>query len=174
MFVFFSFYLNRVSFELTKNQLLSPSSSEKKPLLTDTLFKSNIEQNSMNMDAEDIRTTVSALLDAVDALKSISEVRTNESSLIKPSVNESKRIQIQYAERRTTTKQSRKFHLQHRAVTIQSKPMVSNSVPLPSVEHQQSLSPKSTINPLRPLSISPSRFIDILFFYYYYYFSSSI
>ena len=112
---------------------------------------------------------MNALLDTVDALKSISEVRTNGSLLTTSSTNESRPSQPQFAERRTTIKQPRKSRLQHRIVTSQPKPLPTNNIPLPSFEHhlnEPSLSPLSTIVPLRPLSISPARFIhiSILFF----------
>ncbi|CAF0957614.1 unnamed protein product [Adineta steineri] len=141
-----------------KNQICSPSSDTK--LQSYTLINEYIDPN-----AEDVRLSMNALLDAVDALKSISEVRTNESLLTTTtsSTNESRPVQLQFAERRTTTKQPRKSRLQHRIITSQPKPLPlpppTTNVSLPSFEqhiNEQSLSPTPANMPLRPLSISPA------------------
>ncbi|CAF0865762.1 unnamed protein product [Adineta steineri] len=140
-----------------KNQICSPSSDTK--LQSHTLINEYIDPN-----AEDVRLSMNALLDAVDALKSISEVRTNESLLTTTtsSTNESRPVQLQFAERRTTTKQPRKSRLQHRIITSQPKPLpppTTTNVSLPSFEqhmNEQSLSPTPANVPLRPLSISPA------------------
>ncbi len=111
---------------------------------------------------------MNALLDTIDALKSISEVRTNEPLLTTSSTNESGSVQPQFAERRTTMKQPRKSRLQHRIVAPQLKPLPINNPPLPSVEqhlNEQSLSPTPSTIPLRPLSISPARYISIFIYF---------
>ncbi|CAF3385877.1 unnamed protein product [Rotaria sp. Silwood1] len=144
-----------------KNQLSSPSPL-KNTISNPLLISNYVDQNLIAIDSniEDVRLSINALLDAVDALKSISEVRTNQSLLMTTSsTNESRPVQPQYAERRTTTKQSRKSRLQHRIVTTQPKPLITTNTTLPSFEHhlnEPSLSPTPTIPPLRPLSISPA------------------
>ncbi|CAF1055106.1 unnamed protein product [Rotaria sordida] len=149
-----------------KNQSSSCPSPTENNVLNPTLISNYVDQNSITVDysnIEDVRLSMNALLDAVDALKSISEVRTSQSLLMmtssSSSTNESRPIQPQYAERRTTTKQSRKSRLQHRIITTQSKPLITNNTTLSSFEHhvnERSLSPISTIPSLRPLSISPA------------------
>ena len=108
-----------------------------------------------------------ALLEAVDALKAIPEVRTIEALPATSSINEPKPSQPQFAERRPTAKHPRKPLLQHRVVTSQPKPPppINNNIniPLPSFEqhlNEQSLSPIPHTIPLRPLSISPARYIS--------------
>ncbi|UJR35707.1 hypothetical protein I4U23_028457 [Adineta vaga] len=110
----------------------------------------------IDLNATDVRLSMNALLDAIDALKSISEVRTNQSLLIATtaSTNEFRALQLPFAERRTTMKHPRKSRLQHRIITSQPKPFPTNNIPLPSVE--QPHSPTSNNLPLRPLSISPT------------------
>jgi hypothetical protein len=103
---------------------------------------------------------MNALLDTIDALKTISEVRTSGPLPTLTSTNESRPTQPQFAERRTTIKQPRKSRLQHRIVTSQPKLLPMNNSPLPSIEqhlNEQSLSPTLPTIPLRPLSISPAR-----------------
>jgi hypothetical protein len=123
--------------------------------------------NKVQIDSNvaEVRLSMNALLDAIDALKSISEVRTNEPLLTTTSASESRPTQLQFAERRTTIKQPRKSRLQHRIITSQPKPLLTNAIPLPPLEqnlNEQSLSPTPTNVPLRPLSISPARFTSHL------------
>ncbi|CAF4459376.1 unnamed protein product [Rotaria socialis] len=163
---------DEVPCESPENQSLSSSPpvvlrENKEP--TQESPSNNINQNVIPIDlnAEDVRLSINSLLDAVDALKSISEVRTHQSLLTTSSTNESRPVQPQYAERRTTTKHSRKSRLQHRIVTAPPKPLIinnnnnnnNNSTSLPPMEYhinEHSLSPISTMPPLRPVSISPA------------------
>jgi hypothetical protein len=144
--------------------LISPqdqSPSENK-IPVHALLSKYVDQDSLPTDsnAEDVRISMNALLDAVDALKSISEVRTIESSLTTASINELIPIQLQFAERRTTMKHPRKSRLQHRIITSESKPVATTNISLASFhQNEQSLSPTPAIVPLRPLSISPVRFV---------------
>lgn len=108
----------------------------------------------------DVRLAMEALLDAVDALKTTSEVRTKETLPNIIPTNASKTVQPQFAERRITTKQPRKSRLQQRIVTSEPKSLPINPVPLPPIEqhfNEQSLSPTPLTLPLRPLSISPAK-----------------
>lgn len=129
----------------------------------------DINQNSISVEIniEDVRLSINALLDAVDALKSISEVHNSKALLTTASNNEPKSTQPQFAERRTTTKHSRKSRLQHRIVPAASKPFIAtNTNSIPPLEYHindRSLSPISNIPPLRPLSISPARFVSNIF-----------
>ena len=107
-----------------------------------------------------------ALLEAIDALKPIPEVRTNEALLTTSSTNESRPAQPQFAERRTTIKHPRKPLLQHRVVTSQPKPLPMNTnIPLPSFEQHLTEQAIPHTIPLRPLSISPARYIPIIYYY---------
>jgi hypothetical protein len=152
-----------------ENQSSSSLPSENK-VQTHASINKDIDQNSTIVESNvaDVRLSINALLDAIDTLKSISEVRTNVSL----PTNESRPAQPQFAERRTTIKQPRKSRLQHRIVTSQPKPLPINNLTLPSFEqhlNEQSLSPTPLTIPLRPLSISPARYISIfidLFFYF--------
>ncbi|CAF2527477.1 unnamed protein product [Rotaria sp. Silwood2] len=152
---------DEVPFRSPENQSSSPFPSESN-IPNPPLISNYVDQNLITVDSniEDVRLSINALLDTVDALKSISEVHNNQSLLMMTSsTNESRPVQPQYAERRTATKQSRKSRLQHRIVATQPKPLITNNTTLPSLEHHlndQSLSPTSTIPPLRPLSISPA------------------
>jgi hypothetical protein len=83
---------------------------------------------------------MNALLDAVEAFKTISEVRTDVSN--------------QISEQPTRTKKPRKSNLQHRIV---QKNTNSNFSTCPSLD--QSLSSSLPFVPLRPLSVSPPRYI---------------
>jgi hypothetical protein len=80
---------------------------------------------------------MNALLDAVEALKTISVV-----------------VQTNIPEQRSRTKKPRKSNLQHRI--IQKNPN-SNFITCSSLD--QSLSPSLPFVPLRPLSVSPPRYI---------------
>ncbi len=118
---------------------------------------------------------MNGLLDVVEALKSISEVRTHEPLPTISSTTESRPTQLQFAERRTTMKQPRKSRLQHRIVTSQPKSLPINNLPLLSIEphlNEQSLSPIPPTIPLRPLSISPARYISIFIYLFSKSFSS--
>ena len=102
----------------------------------------------------DVRSLMNDLLDKIDALKATSELRTNEPT----PVNESRPVQLQFAERRSTVKQPRKSRLQQRIVTSQPpKAFPINPIPPPSSE--QSISSTLPTVPLRPLSISPAKYI---------------
>ena len=122
----------------------------------------DIEEKSTIIDP-DVRLFIDALLEAVDALKAIPEVRTTETLSTTSSINEPKPAQPQFAERRPTAKHPRKPVLQHRLVTSQPKPSpINNNIPLASFEqhlNEPSLSSIPHTIPLRPLSISPARYI---------------
>lgn len=134
-----------------------PSVSPKNP--SPPSANEDVNENLIVIDS-DARLSMDALLDAVDVLKTISEVRMNETLPNIPSTNECRPVQPQFAERRTTIKQPRKSRLQQRIVTSEPKSLPMNNIPLPSIEqhfNEQSLSPTPLIIPLRPLSISPAR-----------------
>lgn len=82
----------------------------------------------------DVRSSMDALLDAVEALKKLSEVHT-----IIP-------------QQQIRTKKSRKSNCQHRII---QKPTNSNFITCSSLD--QFLSPSLPYVPLRPLSVSPPR-----------------
>ena len=112
---------------------------------------------------------MNTLLEMVDALKAISQVQTHvpvgTTSSATASTTSTVPAHPQFAERRTTTKQPRKSRLQHRIITPQSKPTATNTAPLVPLEQpllDQVLSPTSAMIPLRPLSISPARFVPML------------
>jgi hypothetical protein len=86
---------------------------------------------------------MNALLDAVEALKTISQVHTNVS------------------EQPTRTKKPRKSNLQHRIIQTNTN---SNFITCPSLD--QFLSPSLPFVPLRPLSVSPPRYIFISIFFF--------
>jgi len=85
---------------------------------------------------------MNALLDTVEALKTISVVQTNGSN--------------QISEQPIRTKKPRKSNLQHRII---QKNTNSNFITCSSLD--QSLSPSLPFVPLRPLSVSPPRYISI-------------
>lgn len=141
-----------------KNQSPLPSSENK-----------DVNENSMIIDS-DVSLSMNALLETIDTLKTLSEVRTNEALPVTSSTNESRPAQPQFAERRPTIKHPRKPLLQHRIVTSQPKPLPMNNIPLPSFEqhlNEQSLSLIPHTIPLRPLSISPARYISIIDYFIY-------
>lgn len=152
-----------------KNESLPSPSENKSP--TPLLIANDTDQNSTIIESniEDVRLSINSLLDAVDAIKSISEVRTNNplsSMTTTSSTSVSKPPQLQFAERRTTIKQPRKSRSQHRIVTSQLKPLPINNLPLPSFEqplNEQILSLTPPTIPLRPLSISPARYIPRIY-----------
>ena len=115
----------------------------------------------------DVRLALDTLLDNVDALEAIAEVPTQETLANIPSTNESKSVQLQFAERRITTKQPRKSRLQQRIVTSEPKSIPTNTVPLPPIEqhlNERSLSPTTPTISLRTLSASPAKYISIMLF----------
>ncbi|CAF1654713.1 unnamed protein product [Adineta ricciae] len=150
--------------ELPENRSPSSSSLSSPPSLSIDTTQADVSPiDYVDPNAEDVRLSMNALLDAVDAVKSISEVRTVQPLLATKTTaahtNESHPVQLPFAERRTTTKHPRKSRLQHRIITPQSKPPPMGNVPLPPLEqpvYERSNSPVSTNVPLRPLSISPA------------------
>ena len=166
MFSFTRRFSYRIPPELPENRSPSSSSLSSPPSLSiDTTQVDVSPIEYVDPNAEDVRLSMNALLDAVDAVKSISEVRTVQPSLAATTTavhtNEPHPVQLPFAERRTTTKHPRKSRLQHRIITPQSKPLPMGNVPLPPLEHsvyERSNSPVSTNVPLRPVAISPARY----------------
>ena len=135
----------------------------------DTVLSKDADSTSPTIDVNivDVQLSVNAMLDSVEALKSVVEAGSHHSSLVSStstsSTHESPSTQPQFAERRTTTKHPRKSLLQHRIITAPAKPMPVPSRPLSSSDQPPSEPPLSATTaklPVRPLSISPAKYVQ--------------
>lgn len=155
---------SNLSSEEQESSQMSPKSQSLSPPPPVSSVDETVVEKPVVIDP-DVILVLDTLLDNVDALKAIEEVPSQEMSADIPSTNELKSVQLQFAERRTTTKQPRKSRLQQRIITPEPKSTPPSTLSLPPIEqhlNEQSLSPATPTISLRTLSSSPAKYISIV------------
>ena len=113
-------------------------------------------KNRRSVNEADVKSTIEALLDAIDALKSISEVRNHHCPIMSLSNSRatsastfSSSSHVQYAERRISTKHPRKPRPQPRSINSQAKIIPSVTGPPASfnpITNNRCSSPNSNVS----------------------------
>ncbi len=129
------------------SRIRSTSPTDNKYLIQGLLRKyTHCQSSTIEPINPDVRLSMNALLDAVDVLQTVSEVHANTSNEILEQQNPRR-------------KKPRKSNSQHRIISQNTHPIF---LTCPSMDEY--LSPTLPFVPLRPLSVSPPRYISIYSF----------